>query len=232
MATLATVLFGSYGILLSFFDPTGDRQIRLARRWGRVVCWICGIRVKVEGLEKIANLGPCIFTSNHLSYMDTPVVVASIPVNFRFMAKQELFKIPFLGAHLQKAGHISVPLEDPRASIRSLSHAARVIHERHLSVLIFPEGGRSETGELQPFKEGAAYLAIKAGLPVVPVALCGTYEVLRMHSLHVRGGPVRVRIGDPISTTGLRSQDRGELTGQIRSQLATLLEANPVGTHV
>lgn len=228
LCVLATIVFGVYGIGLSFFDPSGDRQMILARAWGRAICAICRIRLEVEGLENIAPGRHYIFCPNHLSYTDTPVLLASLPVNFRFMAKRELFKIPFLGTHLQRAGHISVPLEDPRASIKALSHAARIINERRISVLIFPEGGRSENGELQEFKEGAAYTAIKAGVAVIPVALCGTREILPMHSLHVRGGKVRVRIGDPIETSSLKMHDRGELTSQIRSQIVALTRDSEV----
>ena len=232
LCVLATIVFGAIGIAVSFFDPTGDRQIALARAWGRWICIICRIRLEVEGLEKLAPGQHYIFTPNHLSYTDTPVLLASLPLNFRFIAKEELFKIPFLGTHLKRAGHISVPLEDPRASIRSLSHAARVINERHLSVLIFPEGGRSEDGQLQEFKDGAAYLAIKAGTPVVPIALCGTREVLPMHSLHVRGGRVKVRIADPILTAGMKLHDRTSITAHIRAEIVNLLEPAPIGTHV
>lgn len=217
-------------MIVSLFDKTGDRQMWFARNWGRVLCLIFGITIEVEGNEKLP--AQCIFCPNHLSYTDTPVLLSVLPVNFRFMAKEELFKIPFLGTHLQRAGHISVPLEDPRASIRALAHAARIINERGLSVLVFPEGGRSETGALQEFKEGAAYLAIKAGLPVVPVALCGTREILPMHSLEAKPGRVRVRFGQPIVTSAMTPHDRTQLTAQIRSQIVFLLQTNPVSSHV
>ncbi len=231
LATIATILFGAYGVVLSFFDPTGDRQMKLARSWGRAICVLCRIRVEAEGLDKISPGAHYIICPNHLSYMDTPVILSILPVNFRFMAKKGLFQIPFLGTHLQRAGHIAVPLDDPRGSIRALSHAAKIINERRISVLIFPEGGRSETGELQEFKEGAAYTAIKAGVPIMPVALCGTREILPMHSLHVRGGDVCVRVGDPIITSGLALQARTAVTEQIRSRIVMLLNSASVGTH-
>ncbi len=229
IATLATIWYGLIGIIVSFFDETGDRQMKVARAWGKAVCFICRIHVEGEGLEKLAPDAHYILTPNHLSYMDTPVLLSILPVNFRFMAKKGLFQIPFLGTHLQRAGHISVPLEDPRASIRALTHAARIINERKISVLIFPEGGRSENGELQEFKEGAAYTAIKSGIPVVPIALCGTRAILPMHSLHVRAGKVTVRVGDPIPTSGLRPHDRDAVTQQIRAQIVALLESTPAG---
>lgn len=230
LCILATIIFGAIGIVVSWFDKTGDRQMRVARAWARVICFICRVHVTVEGLEKIAPDRHYIFTPNHLSYIDTPVLVCALPFNFRFMAKQELFKIPFLGSHLIRAGHISVPLEDPRASIKALSHAGRIINERRISLLIFPEGGRSEDGVLQEFKEGAAYTAIKASVPIVPIALCGTRAILPMHSLHTRGGKVRVRFGDVIETAGLTLHDRGAVTLQIRSQVVNMLEGTPVST--
>lgn len=231
IAVLATIVYGAWSHAVSLFDPSGERQIGVARAWGRAICFIARIRCEVEGLEKIQPGVHYIFTPNHLSYMDTPVLLASLPVNFRFLAKKGLFQIPFLGTHLKRAGHVPVALEDPRASIKALTQAARIINERRISVLIFPEGGRSENGELQEFKDGAAYTAIKSGVPIIPVALCGTRAILPMHSLHVRGGKVTVRIGDPIQTAGLKLHDRAAVTGQIRAQIVSLLESAPVGTH-
>ena len=228
IAVLATILYGAIAFVVSFFDPTGDRQMRVAVAWGRAICFIARIRIEVEGLDKIQPGAHYIFTPNHLSYMDTPVLLSSIPANFRFMAKKGLFQIPFLGTHLQRAGHVAVTLDDPRASIKALMQAARIINERRISVLIFPEGGRSEHGELQEFKDGAAYTAIKSGVPVIPVALCGTRAILPMHSLHVRGGKVTVRIGDPIQTATLKLHDRAALTAQIRGQVVAMLESEPV----
>ena len=227
----ATIVFGAASFAAALFDGSGQRQIRLAKAWGRALCWIAGIRLEVEGLEKIDPKGHYIFTPNHLSYMDTPVILASIPVEFRFMAKKELFDIPFMGTHLKQAGHIPVPLDDPRAAIKALSHAAKIIQESRISVLIFPEGGRSETGELQVFRDGAAYTAIKSGVTVVPVALCGTREILPMHSVHLNGGTVKVRLGDPIPTAHLTLHDRSALTERIRAEIGTLLDSNHVGTH-
>jgi 1-acyl-sn-glycerol-3-phosphate acyltransferase len=175
-------------------------------------------------LEKIDPRRPYVFAANHLSYMDTPVVLSRIPVKFRFMAKSGLFKIPFLGTHLAQAGHIPVPLEDPRAAVKTLSLAAQTIRERGISILVFPEGGRSDDGVLQEFKEGAAYIAIKAGVPIVPVALIGTRGILAMHSATFHAGPVRLRIDDPIDTRDLKLSDRGELTARVRERIVQMLK--------
>lgn len=219
----STVFFGSISVVLSLFDKSGRAMIAAARVWARSLLAIARVRVRVEGLEKIDPNSAYVFASNHLSYMDTPVVLGNIPVQFRFMAKKGLFQIPFLGTHLMQAGHIPVPREDPRAAVKTLSLAANTIRERGVSVLAFPEGGRAPDGVLQEFKEGAAYIAIKAGVPIVPVALVGTRQILAMGSATFHSGPVTVRISDPIPTAGLTLHDRGELTAQIRERIVSML---------
>jgi 1-acyl-sn-glycerol-3-phosphate acyltransferase len=222
---LSTLVFGAISVTQSLFDKTGNVMFSTARVWGRSLLAIAGVRVKVEGLEKVDLKFPCVFAANHLSYMDTPVILKGIPVPFRFMAKKGLFQIPFLGTHLAQAGHIPVPLEDPRASVKALSHGAKTIREHGLSIVVFPEGGRSEDGVLQEFKEGAAYIAIKAGVPLVPVALVGTRQILAMHSSTFHSGAVTLRFGEPISTEGLTLHARGELTARLRERIVEMLSA-------
>ena len=157
------------------------------------------------------------FISNHLSYMDTPVALAHIPVQFRFLAKRGLFQIPFLGQHLSRAGHIPVPREDPRAPVKTMQLAAETIQQKKISLLIFPEGGRSHDGALRPFKEGGAYIAIRAGVPVVPLAMIGH---ARDPAVRLRGCAVRVRtlrILEPIETAQLTLKDRGRLPSELRT---------------
>ena len=218
---LATAVCGIVSLGVSFFDRDGRKQTAVARFWSRLLLRIARVTVTVEGAEKIDPGGSYIFAANHTSYFDTPVVLANIPVQFRFLAKEGLFRIPLLGGHLKRAGHLAVPHENPREAVRMMGEAGRVVRERGISLLIFPEGGRSLEG-LQEFKEGAAYMAIKAGAPLVPLALVGTLEVLPMHSMHVRPGHVVLRIGDPIPTAALKLSDRGPLTRQAREQVAEL----------
>src|SRR5580704_10669542 len=206
---LSTILCGLFSIAASLFDKSGRYMIGAARVWARSLLILVRIRVEVDGLERIDPNGAYVFAANHLSYTDTPVVLSYIPVQFRFMAKEGLFQIPFLGTHLTQAGHIPVPREDPRAAVKTLTRAAEMIRERRISILIFPEGGRSMDGDLQPFKEGAAYIAIKAGVPMVPVTLIGTRSILAMGSATFRRGAVTLRIGEPIATASLKLHDRG-----------------------
>jgi 1-acyl-sn-glycerol-3-phosphate acyltransferase len=219
---IATIILGSLNLFVSLFDEGGRRQVSIAQFWSRVLLFIAGVKLHIEGLEKIDPNGSYVFVSNHVSYMDTPVVLGHIPVQFRFLAKKGLFSVPFLGYHLKRAGHIPVPRENPRAAMKAMSDAAKIIRERGVSVLIFPEGGRSLTG-LKSFKEGAAYIAIKAGVPVVPLSLTGTLEVLPMGSLNVRPGRVELRVGDPVPTAHLTLHDRAELNEELHRRVSELL---------
>jgi 1-acyl-sn-glycerol-3-phosphate acyltransferase len=221
LIVLATVVMGTVSLVTSLFDSTGRLQHRVARVWGRMLLRIGGVKVRIEGLENIVPDGSYIFVSNHLSYMDTPLAIAHIPAQFRFLAKKSLFKVPFIGFHLQRAGHIPVAREDARASLRTMTEAARIVRERNVSLLVFPEGGRSPD-KMREFKEGAAYIAIKAGVPAVPVGIVGTREVLPMDSLLVKPGQVTLRIGVPIPTAGLGGHGHRALTGELRERVLDL----------
>lgn len=179
------------------------------------------IRCEVFGMEKLDRKQSYVLVSNHASYLDTPAVLSAIPLQFRFFAKDGLFSIPFLGWHLRRAGHLPVARDDPRASVKTIAEGSRLIAEQGFSVLLFPEGGRSEK-EMRPFKEGAAYIAIKAGVPVVPIGLRGTREVLPMHSAILRPGSIELHVGDPIQTSGMKPKDRGRLNEMLRDRVAEL----------
>lgn len=218
-----TIFFGSLNIAVSFFDSTGRVQMWMARSWARCLLFVSGVRVRAEGLDKLDLTKPYVIASNHASYMDTPVILTYIRLQFRFMAKEELFKIPFLGTHLKTAGHVSVPRSDPRAAVRTMNEAAVNIREKGISMLIFPEGGRTRTGDLQEFKEGVASIAIKAGVPIVPVGLTGTRAVVPMGSAVVKPGRVTLRVGDPIVTEGMNPKERQVLTARVRESIASLI---------
>jgi 1-acyl-sn-glycerol-3-phosphate acyltransferase len=222
---VTTVLLGLASLLASTFDKRGRTQHAIARLWARILLTISGARVQVEGLEKLKKDGAYVLVANHSSYMDTPAVLL-IPLQIRFFAKRGLFRIPLLGGHLRRAGHLPVMRENPRASLKSLTEGARLVRERGVSVVLFPEGGRSPEG-LREFKEGAAYLAIKAGVPVLPIGIVGMRQVLPMGSIHVRPHQVTVRIGDPISTEGMKLDARGELNQTLRRKVAELIGEEP-----
>jgi len=219
----STFLHGVVSLVAALFDSTGRVQFKVARVWGRSLLWITGVKVEAEGLDRLQPGVPYVLVANHLSYMDTPVLLPNVPGEFRFLAKSGLFQIPFMGWHLHRAGHIPVPLGDPRASVKTLTRSAEMIRRRRISLVIFPEGGRSENGELQPFLDGAAFLAIKAQVPMVPIALIGTREILAMGSATFHRGRARIRVGEPISTEGMHSHDRGKLTEAARGKIVEML---------
>jgi len=170
--------------------------------------------------------GVYVFAANHSSYMDTPVVLANLPVQFRFLAKHGLFTIPFLGWHLKRAGHIPVFRESARARLKTLSMAADTVQQKHISLLIFPEGGRTVTGDLQEFSDGASYIAIRAGVPIVPLVLKGTRRSLPMGSGVVRPARVEIVVGEPMPTADMTLRDRAALTARIREHVVEVLEEN------
>jgi len=219
---LVTMAMAVVSFVTTFFDRTGRRPHKIARLWGGMLLRLSGVRVVIEGLEKIDPGASYVFVANHRSYIDTPVMLASVPVEFRFFAKHGLFLVPFLGTHLKRAGHVPVFRGDARASVKSMNLGVQLIQEQGISLLLFPEGGRTE-GEMREFKEGAAYIAIKAGAPIVPVGIVGTRAVLPKGSSHVRGGRVLLRIGDPIATSAMKLHDRAQLTERLARQVAELI---------
>ncbi|MGD0669083.1 MAG: lysophospholipid acyltransferase family protein [Bryobacteraceae bacterium] len=228
LIALATIVMGTLSLLASLVDRTGRTQHALARMWGRMLLGASFIRVRTDGLEKLDTSATYVFVANHASYMDIPALLAYLPFQFRFFAKKGLYKIPFLGGHLKRAGHIPVDRSSPRASLRSMSEGACIVAQRHVSVLLFPEGGRSPKG-LREFKEGAAYIAIKAGVPVVPMAIVGMRRLLPMGSIHLRSGDVVLRIGDPISTAGMGLHGRAALNERLYQEVSELLAGAIVG---
>ncbi len=223
---LATVVMGSWSVVCSFFDPNGRRQHATSRAWAKMLLAISRVRVRIRGLERIDPRRSYVFVGNHLSLMDTPVVLATIPHQFLFLVNVRFVRLPFLGTHLRRGGHFAVDSDNVKSSMKVMTEAARHVRERGRSILLFPEGSRA-TGEMGAFKEGAAYIAIKAGVPVVPFALRGTREVLPVGSFHIRGGAVDFVIGEPIPTENWTLKDREELTALMRERVAELLEQAP-----
>lgn len=193
------------------------------RIWGQLLCRIAGIRVRVEGQENLDPSQTYIFVGNHTSQTDIWTFQGYIPHDFRWIAKKELFAIPIFGAAMRAVGFISIDRSRGRQAVKSLNDAAVRIAEG-ASVLIFPEGTRSIDGHLQPFKTGAIVLAIKSGVPVVPVGFNGTHQVLPKGRLLARGGNVVLRIGKPLPTRDFKAKDKQELALKLQQQVAELLE--------
>jgi 1-acyl-sn-glycerol-3-phosphate acyltransferase len=218
---LSTIVMGSISLISSLWDRKGHTQHRIAQVWARMLLKVGFMRCRVTGLEKIDLSRSYVLVCNHASYMDTPVILSVLPLQFRFFATVGLFSIPFMGWHLSRAGHIPVARDNVRASLKSMGEGAAMIREKNVSALLFPEGARTEH-DMRPFKEGAAYIAIKAQVPVIPIGLRGTRDALPMHCWRVRGGPVEMHVGDPIETKGMTLQYRGKLTQELQDTVARL----------
>ena len=222
-----TIILGALSLLCSLFDFSGKVQHGFARLWSKMILGTIGAKVEVEGLERIDTSKAQVYVVNHLSALDIPVLYLHLPFQFRILAKKELFRYPFMGWHLRRSGQIPVVLENPRASMRSLNLAVAALKEGK-SLVIFPEGGRSPDGQLHAFMGGAFYAAIKAQVNVVPIALVGTYEVLKMNTWHVKPGPIQMLVGGAISTAGMSSRDMETVTAQARETIAELYYSHSV----
>ena len=221
---------GAISLVASLRDRTGFTQHRVAQRWSRMLLALGSVRCRITGVEKLDPGRGYVLVANHASYFDTPAILSSIPLQFRFFAKKGLFSIPFLGGHLTRAGHLPVIRDDPRASLKTMGEGVRMVRERGISLLLFPEGGRTET-TMRPFREGAAYIAIKSGAPAVPIGILNTRRILPMGSAMVRGGEIEVFVGDPIETSGMTLHDRGRLNQMLQDRVASMVGEIPTPEH-
>lgn len=220
----ATAFFGSLSLAASLVEKNGKWQHRIAQRWARVLVWLSGARLTITHPERLRPQ-LAVYTCNHLSYMDTPVIFGSLPFQFRIVARHDLWKLPFVGWHLRRSGQVPVNVDNPRASISSLSSAVRTL-KSGMPLVIFPEGGRSRDGHLASFLNGPAFMAIRAQVPLVPMALVGTHELLPIHSGQLHPVPVTLAVGEPIPTTGCSMKDVDRLTQQLMDTIAELFYSN------
>jgi 1-acyl-sn-glycerol-3-phosphate acyltransferase len=194
----------------------------IARAWGSGILWAAGVRVTVEGGESLSADRAQIVVGNHESWFDVFALISHAPTSLRFVAKKELEGIPLFGRAWKSCGHVSVDRSDRAAAIESLELASRQIRDRDLSIMMFPEGTRSKSGDLQRFKKGAFVLAIKAGVPIVPVAVIGSRPIMPKGSYRVRSGEIVIRVGEPIPVDGLSHEDRDALALRARAAVAEL----------
>ncbi|SDZ79850.1 1-acyl-sn-glycerol-3-phosphate acyltransferase [Desulfuromusa kysingii] len=216
-----TLIFSFIALFISLFSQ--NKTHSFVRFWGRSCLIFAGLKIQTRGTENIVLDSPAIYVSNHQSNFDIPIIYAGLPVQFRWMAKQELFRVPFFGLAMKRSGIIAIDRSNRRTTIHSISAAARRIKEG-TSVVIFPEGTRTPDGQLQEFKKGALLLATKAQVPVVPIAIHGSYQIQPKDRWLVKGGPLHIEVLPPISTTGLKSSDLDALTQKVRQQIAQSLE--------
>ncbi len=220
LIALATTFFGCLSLVAGLWDKSGRQQHTIARIWANVLILISLSPVKVFGSENLP-VETAVYASNHLSYYDTPVLFAKLPFQFRIIAKQSLWKIPFIGWYLNRSGQLPIELNSPRSAIAGLLRGVKTL-QSGMPLLLFPEGGRAEHGITTPFQSGAAFMALRAQVPLVPIALIGTYELLPIHTYHLTPHPVKIIIGEPIPTAGLTTRDADALTQQLFAAITTL----------
>jgi 1-acyl-sn-glycerol-3-phosphate acyltransferase len=224
--TVYTVVLGAASLVSSLFDRRGYFAHRCARAWSWLILKTTGVRVRVEGLERIAPGTTYVFVSNHQSIYDTPVVFASLPYQLRIIAKESLARFPVLGWHLRRGGHLFVDRKHPdRAGIL---RRWRALVSEGLSLIIYAEGSRSVDGCVGRFKGGSFLLAIQAGLPIVPLAVIGTRLVMPKGRLRTEPAEVTLIVHDPIQPPAIdapTAQDAKALADRVRAIVAAAVEA-------
>lgn len=194
----------------------------ITRLWARLILRAAGIDLRAEGTESIDRQQRYILIANHSSYFDIPCIFAAIPQPIRFMAKVSLFKIPIFGWAIGRAGFIPIDRQNRKTAVKSFELAVERIRKGN-TVVVFPEEGRSRTREMRPFQRGGFLLALRSGLPILPVAIAGTYDVFRAGATRVTPGRVTLRVGTPIPTAGLTVRDKGRLLDESRAQITQML---------
>jgi len=220
---LWTAACGSAALLVSFVDKKGRVQHGIARLWARGVVRVLLSRLKVEGAGNLEKHPVAVYAPNHTSYMDIPVLFAALPFQFRILAKKELWQWPFIGWYLERSGQMPIDTGNPHATLSSLGGAVKALRGG-MPLVVFPEGGRTSDGALRPFLSGAAYLAIRAQVPLVPIALKGVYDLLPIHTRHLYPGELTLQVGDPIETKGMTVRQTGELTDRLREAIEAMLK--------
>ena len=195
------------------------QQYALARMWARVLLRIAFSPVTLEHPERLLEHHTAVYVSNHLSYYDTPVLFAKLPFQFRILAKSPLWKIPFIGWYLQRSGQVPVDQSSARSAVASLGRGVATL-KAGMPLMVFPEGGRAYNGELQKMVSGAAWMAIKAQVPLVPLTLVGTYELLPIHVYALRPRPLKLIVGEPISTVGMTTKEADALTQRVFDEIS------------
>ncbi len=213
-----TVFWATLAMLAAVLDRSGRGVIWIVETWIRWIFSTCGIRVETHGLEHVDSSGSYVVMCNHQSVIDIGALVVSLPVTWRFVAKRELTRVPFFGWALRLSDHIIIDRGDRERAVESLRQAAERIRAG-ISVVIFPEGTRSEDGELRSFKSGGFHLALEAGVPILPVTVSGSQQITPKGSLRVESGLVATRFGPPIPTEGLTTADRAALKDRVREAI-------------
>jgi 1-acyl-sn-glycerol-3-phosphate acyltransferase len=219
-----TLVLGLLALPGGLFDRSGRRLHWFSRAWSWLIMKTILSPVKVTGLDKIDTSKPHVYAVNHASAMDIPVLYVYLPFQFRIVFKKELLVYPVVGWQLKRSGQVCIDQQKPTNSIAAIRSAVKSL-QAGMPLVIYPEGGRTPDGEIKPFLPGAFFLAIKAQVDIVPVALVGTYELLPMDTYHIKCRPLEMRVGEPISTAGLKMRDMEAVSAKVKKELEDLYSA-------
>ncbi len=216
-----TLVLGLLALPGGLFDRSGRRLHWFSRTWSWLIMKTILSPVKVTGLDRMDTTKPHVYAVNHASAMDIPVLYVYLPFQFRIVFKKELLAYPVVGWQLKRSGQVCIDQQKPTNSIAAIRSAVKSL-KAGMPLVIYPEGGRTPDGEIKPFLPGAFFLAIKAQVDIVPVALVGTYELLPMNTYHIKCRPLEMRVGEPISTTGLTMRDLEAVSAKVRKAMEDL----------
>ena len=216
-----TVVMGTLSLMSSLFDRDGRVQHWFARTWSWMILKTVVSPVEVIGRENIPS-EPAVYAANHSSAIDIPLIYANLPMQFRIMAKVELFRYPFMGWHLTRSGQI--PIDEKELNLAGVKKAIKTL-KSGMSLMVFPEGGRTRDGEIKKFQSGAFYMAIKAGVPVVPMAIVGAFELLPMNTFVIHPGKLQLVIGKPITTAGYSTREMEPLAQKVKAAIEEMYYA-------
>ena len=220
-----SVVLGPIAQTVSLFGEKTRILHVFARTWSKLIMATIFSPVKVSGLEHIDTSKPHVYAVNHASALDIPVLYVSLPFQFRIVFKKELLSYPVIGWHLKRSGQVCIDQQRPSRSVAAIRSAVKSL-QAGMPLVIFPEGGRTADGELKPFLPGAFFLAIKAQVDIVPVALVGTYELLPMNTYHIKPRPLEMRVGRPISTAGHSMREMEALSEKVHQAMEELYYAS------
>ena len=226
-AAIWTSFFGLLGIFASIFESNKGKTLgHCARLWGKFILFFTGVRYSVKGLDNLDPKGPYIFACNHASGYDVPLAFAGLPYWLISIAKVELKSVFILGWVMETAGHIFVDRKRSENAIASLEMSKESLIKNPRSILLFPEGTRTMDGELGLFKRGCLMLSFDTGIPIVPIGLVGTFEMLKKGTWSFKNQPLEIRIGNPIHPKTFLNDSKNSLAKYVKSQVNTLLDQN------
>ncbi len=226
-AAIWTSFFGLLGIFASIFETNKGKTLgHCARLWGKFILFFTGVRYSVKGLDNLDPEGPYIFACNHASGYDVPLAFAGLPYWLISIAKIELKSVFILGWVMKTAGHIFVDRKRSENAIASLENSKESLIKNPRSILLFPEGTRTMDGKLGFFKRGGLMLSLDTGIPIVPVGIVGTYEMLKKGTWSFKNQPLEIRIGNPIHPKTFSNDSKNSLAKYVKKQVNVLLDQN------